>query len=246
MKISNSSSNNATKFTYLVIACICIGIILISYKLEILTTKDLTGPILTLLGTFTGALFAFRLNQYKEDQKLHLIRQEALNRTIFSLIRQVNAIKQLKRDFESYDTPFSRAFNLPALKPPDYKSIAFNITELDFLLDTDDPNILFRISIEFERFQQAIESVNLRCNFHINEYQPKLDEIGLNGKITTPEEMERLLGERIYKTLIYSTEDAFGHLVDSNKSLMEMLDELHALAKKIYPKRKFIRIITTD
>ena len=50
-----------------------------------------------MLGTFLGALFAFRLNENKENAKTEKERQAALNRALFVVARQFNATKSLSK-----------------------------------------------------------------------------------------------------------------------------------------------------
>jgi hypothetical protein len=202
--------------------------------------KEVATAVLALLGTFLGATFAFRLNQDKEEKKLHKERREALNRAMFILARHANAVHQLKRDYEKFTDPIERAFNLPALKPPSYADVVHNFVDLEFLLESADPNILFRLTIEQERFQQVIESVNTRNEFYVNEYQPKLAAVALNGKLTTVQELSALLGERIFGGTLNGTAIAYEHLCASDVSIPEIQSALLSAAKKIYPGSKFV------
>ena len=54
--------------------------------------REVGTAFLALLGTFVGALFAFRLNESRGTRKLEVERKAALNRALFVLLRQYNAI----------------------------------------------------------------------------------------------------------------------------------------------------------
>ncbi|GJI89600.1 hypothetical protein [Duganella hordei] len=232
--------NSLPEAIYIILGILVLCVGGVAYTTEIIGTKELVAPVLSLFGTFCGALFAFRLNQVKEEKKLHSNRQEALNRACFSLARQANAVRQLKNSFEEIQDPILRALQLPALKPPKYDSLSLNISELDFLLETEHRVTLFKLAIEFERFHAAIESINIRNEFYVKEFQPRLAEVGLNRKLATADEFEKLLGERIYGTVMHGTHNAFEQLKASDKSIREMADDLIKTAKAIYPGKEFI------
>jgi hypothetical protein len=90
-------------------ALLTVGLAFFSERLEL---KDLIAAALSLLGTFLGASFAFRLTQDSEHRKQRSQQKEALNRALFVLARQMNAIYNLKKDYDSIPDPIERAFNL--------------------------------------------------------------------------------------------------------------------------------------
>ncbi len=221
----------------LIIILVCVSY---AYYLEILKTKDIINPLLSVFGTFFGATFAFRLNEEKERKKLLDMRRESLNRALFVLVRQINAIHQLSQLYIKYQTPFERAFNFPAMKPPLYEDLIFSFTELDFLLDSDNPGLLIKIAVEQERFHQAIESFRLRNEFYVQEIQPAIEKIKLNGKIISSNEAEKLLGERLFGSAINLANSVWEHITYSNNSIPEVHNELLIQAKLMFPGKKFI------
>jgi len=115
----------------------------------VMDLKDLfTSGILPLFATYLGAFFAFKLNEDKETSKLQDSRREALNSTLFVLARQRNAIHQLKKEFDRFRSPIEKVFNLPAIKPPAYSDLIHNFADLEFLLESPEPNLLFKLTIE--------------------------------------------------------------------------------------------------
>ncbi len=209
-------------------------------------TREIATSVLALLGTFLGATFAFRLNQDKEDKMLHKKRREAINRAMFILARQANAVHQLRRDYEKYTNPIERAINLPALKPPSYSDLVHNFVDLEFPLESADPNVLFQLTVEQERFHQVVNSVNTRNDFYVNEYQPKLAAVALNGKQATVAELSILLGERIFSGTVNGATIAYEHICASDTSIPEMQNALISVAKQIYPSHTFVTFVKTD
>lgn len=207
---------------------------------ETLSTRDLLVPAISLLGTFFGATFAFRLNQDKEERKLSDDRREALNRASFVLIRQWNAMDQLLRQFKEYPPPFHRAFNMPALTPPSYSDLTQQIADLDFLIDSSNPGLLMDLIIEQERFQQAIESLRIRNRFYVEEVQPALEKHKLNKQTVSGEQVEQLLGERLFQGAINGSENAWQHISAASESIPKAHQALLAEARKLFPGRKFI------
>lgn len=228
------------RLIYVLITVAAIGICAVLCITEVLGLKDIGTSVLTLFGTFMGATLAFRLNEQKEEAETARKQREALNRALFILIRQHNAIIQLKRDMDAYPSPHHLAFNMPALKPPSYTDLVQHITDLEFLIDSSNPNLLFNLTIEQERFHQAIDSLRIRNEFYVNEVQPQLAATRLNGKNVTPAEAETLLGERIFAGAMSGARHAKKHFDDSTESIPEVIEALRALAKELFPKHKFL------
>jgi hypothetical protein len=225
---------------YAVVAVGAIGIIAVALFQGEIGGKDLATAILALLGTFLGATLAFRLNQDKEDRKLEANRREAINRALFVLARQANAVHQLKTEYDLIGEMIPRAINLPAIKPPNYTDLIHSFVDLEFLLEGDEPDLLFRLTIEQERFHQMIESIRIRNEFYVGEFQPKIAEFDLNGRVTSSEEVISLIGQRIFGGVINGTNVAYEQIQASSKSIPQMQTQLLALAKRKYPNHKFV------
>ena len=159
---SNLMKLNQPRIVYVALvgtALLSIAFALYEGKLEL---KDVGTGLVALVGTVVGATLAFRLNAGREHQRDQAAQRAAMNRALFVLARQWNALKLLAREVEPYKTEFDRAFNLPAMKPPPYGDLVHRFEELDFLLGTSDVNTLFRMSIEQERFHQVVAGLEAR------------------------------------------------------------------------------------
>lgn len=229
------------RIAYYIITLAAIAVVcLLSYQQK-LELKDLGTACLGLFGTFLGATVAFRLNEQKERNELQAKQRAALNRALFVLVRQQNAMIQLKGEFAHFNDEFSAAFNMPARKPPEYADLKQDFSSLEFLLQSKASNTLFKLTVEQERFEQAIDSLRLRNEFYVNEVQQAISNAALNKKIVTPAEVEALLGQRIYGGAINGARAAREHIYATYESIPEMLGELRALAKELFPKHSFIK-----
>jgi len=193
-------------------------------------------------GAFIGAYCAFKLRQLEENQNKHNKRKTALDLCLFTMARQYNAVSLLKRQYDEYPVKFFRAFNMPAMKPPEYTDLKVKLDELIFLTSHDQMDFLFHLSIEQERFDQAIFAVALRNDYAIDHLQPELAKHKLNGKDVSSEELKEILGTQIFHSSVNLVNTAYDHLTASEKSILEMLNKLHAVAKSIYPDERFLKI----
>ena len=238
---SASYSRVIVQLTYLVIGISCITVVaLTAYKGEI-AQRDIATAILALLGTFLGATLAFRLNEDKEATKLKAARRAALNRAMFVLGRQHNAIRQLKKEFDRFESHIEKAFKLPAIKPPSYTDLVHNFGDLEFMLESSDPNLLFLLTVEQERFHQALESLNIRNTFYVDEIQHAMAEKSLNNKPLSIDQLASSLGERLFNGAVNGANVAFEHIAASNETIPQLHAKLFKFAKEMFPEHKFVR-----
>jgi len=228
------------KKAYPIILAAAVLIIGILFCIGILDRKDIGNAMLALFGTFLGATLAFRLEEEKERRKNADDQRKALNSALLILLRQYNALAQIEKDFANFPKDMPAAFSMPASKPPNYGELVHNVPDLEFLLDSSDPNILLELTVEQERFHQAIEAVNVRNEFYVNEVQKALSENKMNRKSFTPEEAESLLGDRIFGGAVNGAKNAREHVVLTCKSLTVMAEKLRRMAKELFPDRKFL------
>ncbi len=191
------------------------------------------------IGGFIGAYSAFWLKSSDENRKRNERQIDALNSALLTLIRQMNAILVIKRDFDQHVHQLERAFNLPAMKPPSYSDLKQSIDSLSFLIDSSNPHMIMELTIQQERFEQAINSINIRNDFYVNEVQPALSYHNLNGRPLPIEEFQEKLGERLFKGAVNGAEVMYCHVESCNGSLDKVYKELLALSRELYPKAKF-------
>jgi len=193
-------------------------------------------------GAFFGAYCAFKLRQHEENQTKRNKRKTALDLCLFTMLRQHNAISLMKMDYDEYPHEFQRAFLMPAAKSPEYKDLKLNLDDLIFLTNHDGFEHLFLLSIEQERFEQAVFAVNYRNNYATEHLHPALAKHELNRKLISPSELKAVLGEVIYETSVNSANNANEHLINTQHSIVKMQNKLHEIAKSIYPDERFLKI----
>jgi hypothetical protein len=226
---------------YYLVALVLIGIAVWALVTSIITLKELILLSVPILGTFFGATFAYRLNEEKERQKKLDERKGALAHCLFVLGLQMNVVLQLKSDYDKFQEGFERAFNLPAYQPPAYEDLKIPIGDLVFLLDNaNDAQLLFDLSIEQERFEQILTSIQLRNTIYVDELQPEVARLGLNGTSPIWAEVKAQLGDKLVGRVMQGTKVAYDHLAASDLSIPEMLNKLQTRAKEIFPGSKFL------
>lgn len=228
------------KIKYIVISLATLLFVALAFYFKYIEIKDVAIGLLALMGTITGATLAFRLNENREIQKEDAKRRHSLNSTLFILGRQLNAIYLIKDELDKYKTEFDKAFNMPALSLSSYSDLVFQFVDLDFLL-TNDINTVFRLSIVQESFFQALESQKNKSNYHHDVIQGIIEKLHLNNQMMSMRDMKHRIGDRIFTTAINNTKELCAHTDECIKSIIDMQNELHMVAKNHYPKFKFIR-----
>ena len=166
-----------------------------------IAAKEVGTASLAWIGTFMGALLAFRLTDLKETAKREEERKTALNRALFIVGRQRNAVVTIRAELSKFVSDFERAFNCNAFKPAPYDDLVHDFVSLGFLVEID-PNILMGLSIGQERFHQTLRTMEIRNEFYVTEVQPIIAAKGLNRQLVQYGEMREALGERIFETAI--------------------------------------------
>lgn len=217
-----------------------ITIIGLLYFTDNLTLTSFGTALIALLATFFGALFAFRLNERKDESKEQARRILALNRAILVLGAQHNEIRTILRDVDAYPELILRALQMNAAMPVQSLRLEQRLDDLLFLLESSDPNMLFELHLEQIRFDQALETVRLRAKFTADVLHPEMAQHQLRGKLVTEEMLRSILGELVFESAVNMTATMTYHVRGSNESLPTMQKKLRAMAKDLFPEQKFI------
>ena len=232
-----------SKPIYSGIVLCAIALIGVAFYFEKLELKDIGTGLLALLGTLLGATLAFRLNEDKESKKEIATRRTALNRALFVLARQKNAVNLIARELEPFKTPFDRAFNFPAAKVAPYQDLVHRFEDLEFMLNTFDVNVVMRLTVEQERFHQMLETLRIRNEFYVHEVQPEIARHHMNGKNADIQAVAELFGARLFGTAMNQAATLWDHVESSLKSIPDMHEELRAVAKRLYPNSNFVGFV---
>jgi hypothetical protein len=206
----------------------------------LISKNDFGVAFLALLGTFFGALFAFRLDEDKEKKKEYQRRKSAMNRALLVLGAQHNELRIIKKELEKFPHLKACAFNMNAAQPVETLRLEQKIDDLDFLLESEAPNMLFKLHLEQLRFDQALEAVRMRNKHCVDVLQPAMEKHDLRGKMVSDAQVREALGNMIYETAVNTTATMAYHVGASDLSIPELAAEFRALAKKVQPGEKFL------
>jgi hypothetical protein len=207
-----------------------------------LAAKDIGSAILAGISTLIGAFYAFRLSERKEKEGERARRIHALNKALFSLGRQVNAIQYIREEISPYDTDEKRLFGCEAAMPPDYSDVRVDFESLSFLLDSHDPDLLFRLSVEQDGFHQVMRAISLRAQYFVDQFQPAVMASGIMPGPFTLNEAREKIGPLVFDSALNYTTSMFTALDEALPRLQKVLVELEALSRQLYPGQGFLRL----
>lgn len=206
--------------------------------------------LVTLLAAFSGAKYAFQFQNDKELKTEKANNIIAANKAIFTLSRMANSLYVYQRDFINPLRDTEAAFlELRPTLDMEKELIKLDIEGLYFLLQTEDRNLLGELIIEEERYRTAIDVINARSKTHLQEVQPVLEKAGFQSnstKIVTHDEIEKILGNRLYSTIKQSTEDVIFHVDSTVESLKQVADKLKEGVKNVYPDKNIISFVLSE
>jgi hypothetical protein len=194
------------------------------------------------VGGFIGAYSAFWLKKSEESNKTQREKKLALDRCLFNIGQQRNAIEMIVKDFDKFKTPMTRAFNLRAIKPPNYDGLRQDINTLSFILESDDPLLLMDITIEQQCFEQGMHAIELRNNFYVERLQPEIafKQLHKQGKEFNYLEAEKELGEYFFRSAIDYSNNMYDLTYENRNKLKDLSEKLLEFCKKEFPNEKFV------
>lgn len=223
----------------------------------VINAKDWTGfvssyipALATLVAAFYGAKFAFQFQSNKEliDEKKQRI--VSANSAIFTLSRMANDLFNYQRDFINPVRNNKGAFI--ELRPTlhlEKEHIKLNIESLYFILQLEDRNLLGEIINVEEQYKLAIEIINQRSKIHIEEVQPIMEKAGFlsgNTNIVSAMEIEKILGNRIYSTILEISNDVIFNVDNTIESLKTVATKLKTCIKHTYPNEVIISFVLPE
>ena len=204
---------------------------------------DLLTHLITLVAAFSGAWFAFLLNDRAKARETTRQQVAALNRAQFTLIRQLNTLKTLQSQvIDPVRQHPGRYVAMRALLPVRDEVPPPDLDGLSFLLETDDRNLILEIMIESQRFNGAVQALNERSLLHREKVQPLLDPADIReGGTYSDTDFVRALGEPLYLTLKRVTENAIDNVDRSVSSCEALSARFYEAMKKRFPKHVIIQ-----
>lgn len=208
-----------------------------------LTAKDIGAAFLSLLGTFIGAFLAFRLQKVKDAELEENSRVDAINRALIVMIFQYNHLATTNRTLDQYQGKLPRMINLPPERDADQFDLRQNVETLAFFANVGHANLIMQIAIEQGRFDAARQALNERCRILVDEVQPAMERHDLNNRPFSENVLREAFGDRLFGALETATNEVYRHVPLTLESLTELIDEVHGVAKQLYPHRIILKMI---
>ncbi len=200
--------------------------------------------IVPLFATFSGAFIAYWTQNRREQKKEDENQITALNKALFTLLRQINALASIKKDLDKVRNDKFREFILRPFHPNMYNDLKFNCDSLIFMLDQKYQNlkgtdILQDLLIEQEGFEQTLRAIEFRTDYQVKVIQPHLEELGIKDTDPTFEKAKSSLGECKSKNIVHYTDQVYENVDETLKSSGKVFQKLHDYSKKRFPKKQF-------
>lgn len=198
--------------------------------------------VTTLLAAFFGAWFAYRLQDKAKVREEQASNISAANWALFTVFQQVNSLKVFQVDMiDPVRNHPGKFIAMQPVLPEQHENLQFDFSSLGFLLNTKHKQIVLDLFIEQQRFSEAIKVINYRSVLHIQQVQPILERAGIQeGVDYTTEELAKVVGPRLYKTLERSTDQVVYNVDRTIGSLDEVKGKMIKAFKQLYPDGSFL------
>lgn len=212
--------------------------------------KELVGWLISVIGTYFGASYgasyAFKLQQGREKAAADIAKVGALNHALMVMCFQYNEIALLWSKMRMFDVnDLQRMLGLRPYKSPqfDYRQ---HVVDLAFLIHSGNAPLLLDISLEQQRFDACMTSMEIRSEYFINSVEPVIEQTGVLAEPVNEQIVLDAFGTRIYHSLLNQSNSLFDHVKQSEISLVETIEKLHKVAKQCYPDERFFKVERVD
>jgi len=205
---------------------------------------DAIEPLTTLVAAFAGAWAAFRLDRWAQQNAEHKRRSVSANKVMFSIATQVTVLSNLQKQIvdPDRDSPWRYIAMRPMLG---FKAelLHVDLSEIAFLLETEDRNLLLEYTLEIDRFRSALAAMEERSRIHVESIQPRLEEIGfIEGNPIAQNVVDSGLGTRMVATMQRLTDDVVASIDDTLASHLAFAEKFRSAMKKTFPKETIIGV----
>jgi len=122
-------------------------------------------------------------------------------------------------------------------------SVRLDPDSLSFLLETDDRELLFRLLIEQQRFDSAVQTMNERSRLHLEVLQPTMAAAGIReGADYSRAAVAQAIGEELVLRLERATSDAIELVDKTAASCPAFVAEFYQAMKVRFPGHVIIRL----
>lgn len=179
------------------------------------TTDVWEKALLTLLGTFIGAMLAFLTQIFLRKREERKAEQLAAHRILFCLFQQMNVIVLFQREsIKPVQNSPAQFIEIPASLEFDVSTNLFDFASFGFLLKSGEGRqIMYDLHLAQECYVATLRTINERSRMHRDLLQPKLSEIGFDaGNSVSLQELAKVLGPLVHGTMVNSTAQMISQL----------------------------------
>jgi len=205
----------------------------------ILDEKTFVSGFVTLTATLMGGVLLYLWNSEEQDKVRTRHEVGAINRALLVLARQVNVSLQLAEEFAVYPNNYLLAFGYPPRTLPAFLNMMQKFEDLEFILE-DEPDLVFRLTIQQERFEQMVNAFHVRANFHATSMKAEWERLGLGSELPLEQALIKIIDPQIHKSALKYTSQMTEHVKLFQLSAKDEIAALNAFDKKRYPGRKLI------
>lgn len=214
----------------------------------LITSDTSIAALSTLLASFLGAYFAFRLESNQKTKEAVEKNLAAGNRAMMALARMYSVLAQVQRDL--IDPHRGSAVAFIAMKPYVSRNVdseRFDFSALEFLSSPTEQQLVLDLWQEERRFHHAMAELEQRSNFHLQDVQPALEAAGFKqGHPATIAQVEAALGDRRSAYLRQATESVVSSVDSSVVSLRAVADQLKEQLGRRFPKQVVLDFARVD
>lgn len=192
----------------------------------------------SLVGAFFGAAAAFGANQLLQHQRRRREDRAAGNLAIFILSTHFNTAHLIRRELAPYR---GNAPQMPPLEHVLAPPTIIDLKTLSFLIEVGEGQLLGEIRVAEDTFLAAVDALQKRNKFHIDEIQPAFEKAGfVMGSPVSRQAVDDALGQRKLGLLISSSEHVLNLIDSASEKLLAAGKKLHATIRKEFPGAKIV------
>jgi hypothetical protein len=206
--------------------------------------KDILAVLSTLVAAFAGSWAAFHLENQRRKREEQDRNIGASNRAIYTLFNLWNVLENYRKNvLEPHRAKADAWLNVMANPTIPTGENTFQANELQFLLQSDSPEVYAELMLEAQRFAIAMDLISSRSKIVLEEVFPKMATANVNvGHSLTEPEIEKILGTDVTHMLKQITASIYTHVDQDLVSLKSQHEKINGVMKDLYPNRKVLQI----
>lgn len=199
------------------------------------------------IGAAAGAIVAISITKRDSKKEIREKNRKGLNTAIFSLIRKMIAIENVKKEIDKFTSLKEFAFDMAPMKQPDYSNLKFDHDALRFLLDEGHPQLLLELANEEYGFHQAFVAIDMRNHTFVEKVRPKLQEIFES----TPSaerfsDLAPQLPKQLYGAGLSAAIEMKRNIDETSASLKKTYFQIKSIARELFEGELFVEIQESD